>query len=355
MKTDKIEIFSNNEAPLVIAGPCSAESEEQVMAVAAALSQQGVSLFRAGIWKPRTRPGCFEGVGAVGLQWLARAKREYSIPVSTEVATAAHVEQALAAGIDVLWVGARTTTNPFAVQEIADALRGVDIPVLVKNPVNPDIELWLGAFERLSNSGITRLGAIHRGFSKYGEKIFRNSPEWQIPLELKHRFPGLPIFCDPSHIAGKNELVMQVAQQALDLNLDGLMVEVHTNPSCALSDARQQVTPNELAAMLGSLVHRIPMNDVAEFVRQRDKLDMIDNEIISLLAKRAGVVREIGRIKKEKGLTVFQPFRYKEIMERCTALCEKYDLDAAVVKDIFETIHAESVRQQLRIVNGKDK
>lgn len=355
MRIDKCDIFSKADAPVIIAGPCSAETEEQVVAAAAALSQRGADLFRAGIWKPRTRPGCFEGVGAVALQWLARVKKEFAIPVTTEVATAAHVEQALAAGVDVLWLGARTTTNPFAVQEIADALRGVDVPVLVKNPVNPDIELWLGAFERLNNSGVTRLGAIHRGFSMYGEKLFRNSPEWQIPIELKHRFPELPIFCDPSHISGKSELVMQVAQQALDLSFDGLMVEVHPNPSCALSDARQQITPDELSKILGSLVHRLLMDNAADFASQRERLDIIDNEIIALLASRAEVVAEIGRIKKEKGLTVFQPFRYKETMERCTLLCEKYGLDMTVVKDIFETIHAESVRRQLYIVNGKDE
>ncbi len=352
MKIDKIDFFAKDKG-ILIAGPCSAEGEEQVMRTATALVEKGVSLFRAGIWKPRTRPGCFEGVGSEGLQWLARVKRELHLPVSTEVATATHVEEALRAGIDVLWIGARTTTNPFAVQEIADALRGVDIPVLVKNPVNPDLELWIGALERLNNSGITRLGAIHRGFSSYGEKIFRNSPQWQIPLELKNRFPNLPLICDPSHIAGKRELLMLLSQQAMDLNFDGLMLEVHNNPDKALSDAAQQVTPAKLAVILEKLICRSSESVTTDFANYRDKIDAIDGEIIALLARRMNVVREIGEIKKEKGLTVFQPFRYKETMERCAAVCKEYNLDAEVVKDIFEAIHSESVRMQLNIVNGK--
>ena len=351
MNINEIDIFSGAKAPIVIAGPCSAESEEQVMAVATQLAAAGVTLFRAGIWKPRTRPGCFEGVGPEGLQWLTRVKKELGLPVATEVATAAHVEAALSAGVDLLWVGARTTTNPFAVQELADALRGVDIPVLVKNPVNPDLELWIGAFERLNNSGITCLGAIHRGFSSYGEKIFRNSPQWQIPLELKNRLPQLPIICDPSHIAGKRELVMPLSQQALDLNFNGIMVEVHCNPSCALSDARQQLTPAELVAMLDGLVHRTSEGEASHFATHRARLDEIDDELIRLLARRMEIVREIGKVKKEKGITVFQPFRYKETMERCAALCVNHKLDVEAVKDVFEAIHSESIRQQLCIVN----
>lgn len=354
MKIDKIDIFAGAKKPIIVAGPCSAESEEQVMAVAADMASAGVTLFRAGIWKPRTRPGCFEGIGPEGLQWLARVKKKFDMPVATEVATAAHVEAALSAGIDLLWVGARTTTNPFAVQELADALRGVDIPVLVKNPVNPDLELWIGAFERLNNSGVTRLGAIHRGFSSYGEKIFRNSPQWQIPLELKNRFPELPVICDPSHIGGKRELVMPLSQQALDLNLDGLMIEVHCNPACALSDARQQLTPAELMAMFDRLVHRSSIGDASHFSEYRKRLDVIDDELIRLLARRMEIVREIGEVKKEKGITVFQPFRYKETMERCTALSINHKLDVEAVKDVFEAIHTESIRQQLCIVNDNN-
>ncbi len=351
MKTENIGLLAGAKKPIIVAGPCSAESEEQVMAVATELVAAGVTLFRAGIWKPRTRPGCFEGIGSEGLQWLARVKKELNMPVATEVATAAHVEAALSAGVDLLWVGARTTTNPFAVQEVADALRGVDIPVLVKNPVNPDLELWIGAFERLNNSGVTRIGAIHRGFSSYGEKIFRNSPQWQIPLELKNRLPELPIICDPSHIAGKRELVMPLSQQAMDLNLDGLMVEVHCNPACALSDARQQLTPAELVAMLDGLVHRSSTPESSYFVSHRARLDEIDDELIRLLARRMEIVREIGEVKREKGLTVFQPFRYKETMERCAALSVNHKLDVEAVKDVFEAIHSESIRQQLCIVN----
>lgn len=353
MNIKDIEIFSGAKRPVVIAGPCSAESEEQVMAVAATLAGTGVALFRAGIWKPRTRPGCFEGVGARGLEWLVRVKKEFSLPVATEVATAAHVEQALSAGIDVLWVGARTVTNPFAVQEVAEALRGVDVPVLVKNPVNPDLELWVGALERLYNCGVTRLGAVHRGFSSYGEKFFRNSPQWQLPLELKNRFPQLPLICDPSHIAGKSELVQGLAQQAMDLNFDGLMVEVHTSPSCALSDARQQITPEELFSVLAGLVRRSSLSDGAEFAAFRDKIDAIDEEIIALLSKRMAVANEIGEVKKNRGVTVFQPFRYKETMERCVTLGAGYGLSAEVVRGVFEAIHSESIRQQLNIVNKK--
>ncbi len=354
MKIDEIDIFSGGKRPIVIAGPCSAENEAQVMDVAASLASAGVQLFRAGIWKPRTRPGCFEGVGARGLEWLARVKKEFSMPVGTEVATAAHVEAALSAGIDVLWVGARTVTNPFAVQEVAEALRGVDVPVLVKNPVNPDLELWVGALERLNNCGVTRLCAVHRGFSSYGEKLFRNSPQWQIALELKNRFPQLPLICDPSHIAGKSELVQGLSQQAMDLNFDGLMIEVHANPSCALSDARQQITPSDLRAVLSALVRRSSVAEGVDLSAYRKKIDAIDNELIALLSKRMDVASEIGELKKKMGVTVFQPYRYKETMERCAALGEAYNLSADVVHELFETIHTESIRRQLLIVNNKN-
>lgn len=351
MKLDNIDIFRNLEKPLVIAGPCSAESEEQVMQVASELAARGISFFRAGIWKPRTRPGCFEGVGKVGLPWLSRVKRELGLRVTTEVATAEHVELALAAGVDLMWVGARTTTNPFAVQDIADALRGCDVPVLVKNPVNPDIELWVGALERLNNAGITRLGAIHRGFSSYGEKCYRNAPQWQLPIELRRRLPGLPLFCDPSHIAGKRELIMSLSQQAMDLNFDGLMIETHCTPYCALSDARQQVTPDELSAILSRLVHRAAPADSSEFQTYREQIDEIDKELMRLLSKRMEISREIGELKREKGMVVFQPYRYNEIMERYLNFCSNGKLEADAVREIFEVIHSESVRQQLSIMN----
>lgn len=354
MKFDTIDIFNACGEPVVIAGPCSAESEEQVMQVATELSARGVKIFRAGIWKPRTRPGCFEGVGEVGLSWLSRVKRELGLCVATEVATAGHVEQALGAGIDILWVGARTTTNPFAVQEVADALRGCDVPVLVKNPVNPDIELWIGAMERLNNAGIKRIGAIHRGFSSYGEKCFRNAPQWQLPIELRRRFPQLPLLCDPSHIAGKRELIYTLSQQAMDLDFDGLMIESHCTPYCALSDARQQVTPDELVAILGKLVHRVATADSAGFQSYREQMDEIDRELMRLLAKRMEIARGIGELKREKGMMVFQPLRYNEVMERYMTLCADGRLEVDAVREIFELIHSESIRQQLSVMNNNE-
>ena len=352
MKIEKIDIFEKSKRPIIGAGPCSAESEEQVMQIATALADKGVTFFRAGIWKPRTKPGCFEGVGKIGLPWLRRVREELSIPVATEVATPEHVEQSLAAGVDILWIGARTTANPFAVQDLADSLRGVDVPVLVKNPVNPDIELWIGALERLNNAGVTRLGCIHRGFSSYGEKIFRNAPQWQLPLELKRRLPQLPMLCDPSHIAGKRELLAMLSQEAMDLNFDGLMIETHCQPECALSDNRQQVVPAELFVILDRLVHRTTNGESNEISRYRALLDEIDNDLMRLISKRMQIAREIGEIKREKGLTVFQPFRYNEVMERYAADSALHSLDVEAMKDIFEVIHSESIRQQLKIVNS---
>ena len=351
MEFETIDIFNGVQRPIIIAGPCSAESEEQVMSVASELKNRGITLFRAGVWKPRTRPGCFEGVGQEALQWLQRAKRELDIPVSTEVATAVHVEQALAAGVDLLWIGARTTANPFAVQEIADALRGVDVPVLIKNPVNPDVDLWIGAFERINNAGVKRLGAIHRGFSAYGEKFYRNAPQWQLPIEFRRRLGNIPMICDPSHIGGKRELVFSLSQQALDLNFDGLMIETHCNPVCALSDARQQVTPDELEIILGKLVHRSADAVNADFLSYRNRLDEIDDMLMELLVKRMAISREIGAVKREKGLTVFQPFRYNKTIERYTKYCSDSKMDIEAVKSIFEAVHSESIRQQLRVVN----
>ena len=351
MILEKIDIFENSVLPLVIAGPCSAESEEQVMAVASELKDKGVTLLRAGVWKPRTRPGCFEGVGQEALRWLQRVKRELDMPVATEVATAVHVEQALAAGVDLLWIGARTTANPFAVQEIADALRGVEVPVLVKNPVNPAVALRIGAFERLYNAGVKRLGAIHRGFSAYGEKFYRNAPQWQLPLEFRRRMGDIPMICDPSHIGGKRELILSLSQQALDLDFDGLMIETHCNPVCALSDARQQVTPDELAAILAKLVRRSSDSVNADFTSYRNRLDEIDDKLMELLVKRMAVSREIGVVKREKGLTVFQPFRYKETIERYTRYCSDSEIDIEAVKSVFEAVHSESIRQQLKVVN----
>lgn len=339
------------QRPVVIAGPCSAETEGQVMNTATQLAQKGVKLFRAGIWKPRTKPGGFEGVGEVGLPWLGRVKRELGMKVCTEVATRAHVEAALAAGTDVLWIGARTVANPFAVQEIADALEGADVPVLVKNPVNPDLELWIGGLERINRAGITRLGVIHRGFSTYDKRLYRNLPMWHIPIELRRRIPGLPVFGDPSHIGGARELVAPLCQQAMDLGFDGLIVESHCNPDAAWSDARQQVTPDVLDFILDKLVIRKVTESTESLDALRRQIDEIDNSIIEVLAKRMRVSREIGQYKREHDMTVVQTNRYTEILYKRGAQGVLCGMSADFVKTIFENIHEESVRQQIEVMN----
>jgi chorismate mutase len=341
----------DSKRPVVIAGPCSAETEEQVMDTAIQLANKGVKIFRAGIWKPRTKPGGFEGVGVEGLPWLQRVKQETGMYVATEVATAKHVEAALKAGIDVLWVGARTTANPFAVQEIADSLKGVDVPVLVKNPVNPDLELWIGALERINGAGIKRLGVIHRGFSSYDKKIYRNLPQWHIPIELRRRIPGLPILCDPSHIGGKRELVAPLCQQAMDLGFDGLIVESHCNPDCAWSDASQQVTPDVLDYILNLLVIRKETQTTESLNELRNQIDECDNSIIEVLSKRMRICREIGTFKKEHDMTILQTVRYNEILDKRGAQGALCGMDADFVKKVFEAIHEESVRQQMEIIN----
>lgn len=337
--------------PIIIAGPCSAETEEQVMQTATELANRGIRIFRAGIWKPRTKPGGFEGVGEPGLAWLQRVKQETGMYVTTEVATAKHVEAALNAGIDILWIGARTCANPFAMQEIADALAGVDIPVLVKNPVNPDLELWIGGMERLNNAGVKRMAAIHRGFSSYDKKIYRNLPQWHIPIELRRRIPNLPIFCDPSHIGGKRELIASLSQQAMDLGFDGLIVESHCNPDCAWSDAAQQVTPDVLAYILNLLVIRKEKQSTENLNELRTQIDECDNNIIEILAKRMRICREIGTFKKEHAMTILQTGRYNEILEKRGAQGELCGMSADFVRTIFEAIHGESVRQQMEIIN----
>lgn len=341
----------DTKRPIVIAGPCSAESEEQVLETARGLAAKGVKLFRAGIWKPRTKPGGFEGVGAVGLQWLKKVKEETGMYVSTEVATKAHVEEALKAGMDLLWIGARTTVNPFAVQEIADALTGVDIPVLIKNPVNPDLELWIGAIERIYGAGIRRIGVIHRGFSSYDKKIYRNLPLWHIPIELRRRMPELPIFCDPSHIGGKRELIAPLCQQAMDLSFDGLIVESHCNPDCALSDASQQITPDVLDYVLSLLVIRNETQTTENLSQLRNQIDSIDEQLLELLAKRMRISREIGVYKKEHNMPVLQSPRYSEILEKRASMGQSMDLSTEFVKEILKEIHEESVRQQMIIMN----
>ena len=340
-----------DKRPLVIAGPCSAETEEQVMETARLLAAKGVKIFRAGIWKPRTKPGGFEGIGFEGLAWLKRVKKETGMYTATEVATAKHVFEALKAGIDILWIGARTTANPFAVQEIADALKGVDIPVLVKNPVNPDLELWIGAMERINQAGIKQLGAIHRGFSSYDKTIYRNLPQWHIPIELRRRIPALPIICDPSHIGGKRELIAPISQQAMDLNFDGLIIESHCTPDCAWSDAKQQVTPDILDYILNLLVIRKEHQTTENLSELRKQIDECDNYLIQELAKRMRVAREIGTYKKEHNMTILQAGRYNEILEKRASQGVLCGMDGEFIKKVFEAIHEESVRQQMEIIN----
>ena len=351
VKVEDWRLFTDTTKPIIIAGPCSAESEQQVFETAKGLKAAGVEVLRAGIWKPRTRPNCFEGVGSEGLVWMKRVQRELGMKISTEVANVKHVYEALKAGVDMLWIGARTSANPFAMQEIADALKGTDIPVLVKNPVNPDVELWIGALERINNAGLKRLGAIHRGFSSYDKKIYRNLPQWHIPIELRRRIPNLPILCDPSHIGGKRELIAPLCQQAMDLGLDGLIVESHCNPDCAWSDAAQQVTPDVLDYILNLLVIRKEHQSTESLHELRLQIDACDNELMEILAKRMRVCREIGTFKKEHNMTVLQTGRYNEILDKRGAQGTLCGMDADFVKQVFEAIHEESVRQQLEIIN----
>lgn len=351
LELQPLSLPSDNERPFVIAGPCSAETEEQVMTTATQLAQKGCHIFRAGVWKPRTKPGGFEGNGEVALPWMKRVKEETGMLVSTEVATPEHVELALKYGIDILWVGARTTANPFAMQALADSLRGIDIPVFVKNPVNPDLELWIGAMERINQAGIKRMAAIHRGFSSYDKKIYRNLPMWQIPIELHRRIPELPIICDPSHIGGRRELIAPLCQQAMDLGFEGLIVESHCNPDCAWSDAKQQVTPDVLDYILSLLVIRDETSTTEDIQILRKQIDELDNDLMSLLAKRMRVCREIGQYKKEHNMTVLQANRYKEILEKRGAQGALCGMSADFIAQIFEGIHEESVRQQLEIIN----
>lgn len=346
-----LNLPSDNERPIVIAGPCSAETEEQVFTTARMLAQKGCHIFRAGVWKPRTKPGGFEGMGNVALSWLKQVKEETGMLISTEVATPQHVEACLKHGVDIVWVGARTTANPFAMQALADSLQGVDIPVFVKNPVNPDLELWIGGLERINRAGIKRMAAIQRGFSSYDNKMYRNMPMWQIPIELRRREPNLPIICDPSHIGGKRELIAPLCQQAMDLGFDGLIVESHCNPDQAWSDAKQQVTPDVLDYILSLLVVRDETNDTEDIVQLRHQIDDLDNQLMELLAKRMRVCREIGQYKKDHNMTVFQANRYNEILEKRGAQGALCGMDPHFVASVFESVHEESVRQQIEIIN----
>ena len=346
-----LNLPSDNKRPIVIAGPCSAETEEQVINTARQLAKCGCHMFRAGIWKPRTKPGGFEGNGEVALPWMKEVKEETGMLTATEVATPEHVELSLKYGIDILWVGARTTANPFAMQALADSLKGVDVPVFVKNPVNPDLELWIGAMERINQAGVKRMAAIHRGFSSYDKKIYRNLPMWQIPIELRRRIPDLPIICDPSHIGGRRELIAPLCQQAMDLGFDGLIVESHCSPDNAWSDAKQQVTPDVLDYILGLLVIRDEKVTTEGIHELRNQIDDLDNQLMELLAKRMRVCREIGQYKKEHNMTVLQPSRYNEILDKRGAQGSLCGMDAEFIKNVFEEVHEESVRQQMEIIN----
>ena len=340
----------DKKRPIVIAGPCSAETEEQVMSTARMLADKGCHIFRAGVWKPRTKPGGFEGNGEKALPWLKEVKEETGMMISTEVATPDHVELAMRYDMDVLWVGARTSANPFAMQALADSMQGLQIPVLVKNPVNPDLELWIGGLQRLNQAGIKRLGVIHRGFSSYDKKIYRNLPMWQIPIELRRRIPGLPIICDPSHIGGRRDLIAPLCQQAMDLGFDGLIVESHCNPKEAWSDAKQQVTPDILDYILSLLVIRDDTCTTEDIRSLRAQIDELDNSLMELLAKRFRLCREIGTFKKEHNMTILQTRRYNEILEKRGTQAGLCGMNPKFAAHIFELIHEESVRQQLAIV-----
>lgn len=337
--------------PIVIAGPCSAETEEQVMTTACQLAKNGIRIFRAGIWKPRTKPGGFEGIGEEGLPWLERVKNELGMLIATEVATPAHIEAALRYHVDILWIGARTVVNPFAMQELSDALKGHDVPVLVKNPVNPDLELWIGGLQRLNDAGIRRLGAIHRGFSSYDKRLYRNPPLWHIPIELHRRIPNLPIFGDPSHTGGRRELIAPLCQQAMDLGFDGLIIESHCHPDEAWSDAAQQVTPD----VLGLIREKLVIREVADLTENleslRKQIDECDNALLELLARRMRISREIGAYKRDHNMAIVQTNRYSEILDKRGAQGSLCGVSDHFVRGLFELIHEESIAQQVDVMN----
>lgn len=352
----KVDIKSKK--PLIIAGPCSIESREQIMATAMALAAtKRIDVLRAGVWKPRTKPGMFEGLGLLALPWLAEVKEQTGLPVAIEVATAKHVESALTFGVDMVWIGARTTSNPFSVQEVAEALRGSDVPVLVKNPMNADLELWIGAVERLAKCGIKNLGLIHRGFSGYGSKEYRNTPMWHLAIEVKKRLPELPIFCDPSHICGNRTHLYDVSQQAADLDFDGLMVESHISPDDAWSDAKQQITPEELVEMLDHVTWRAEASDSIAYQTSLDELrgviDRLDEEIFNLLARRMEAAEGIGRIKRDNNVMILQSTRWNEIVERVLSRSESLGLSKEFIANLLDAIHIESINRQNKIMRGE--
>ncbi len=342
--------------PVIVSGPCSAETEFQVLDTAIRLAKTGkIDMLRAGIWKPRTKPGNFEGVGAKGLPWLQKARDITGLPFTVEVATAKHVEAALKYGVDILWLGARTTVNPFSVQDVADALKGVDIPVFVKNPINPDLQLWLGGLERIEKAGIKQIGAIHRGFSNFGNTEYRNAPMWHIPIELKRLRPELPIICDPSHICGRRDILLEISQKAADLDYDGLMLESHIDPDKAWSDAKQQITPEQLEEMLSKIVWRHETSQKEEFLNAlakfREQINHIDDEILTLLGNRMKISAQIGLYKKENNITILQTNRWNEILEKSIEKGEKLGLTKDFILKHLDAVHLESINRQNRVMN----
>jgi chorismate mutase len=361
MQTIEKESISINDRldkrPLIISGPCSAETEEQVIQTATRLANTGkIDMLRAGIWKPRTKPGMFEGIGVRGLPWLLQAKKITGLPTTVEVATAKHVEDALNFDVDVLWIGARTTVNPFSVQECADALRGVNIPVLIKNPINPDLELWGGGIERLLKVGLKKVGMIHRGFSSYGNTEYRNAPMWHLPIEMKRRFPEMMMICDPSHICGRRDILLDVAQEAIDLDFDGLMLESHIDPDNAWSDAKQQVTPERLAELLSSIKWRHETTDKKEFItaleKLREQINQIDDELMLLIGQRMKIADKIGEYKRENSITILQTNRWNEILERAFKKGERLGLSKEFITKYFDAVHMESINHQNKIMNA---
>jgi chorismate mutase len=346
-----------NKRPLIISGPCSAETEEQVMETAQRLAATGkVDLLRAGIWKPRTRPGSFEGIGTKGLPWMQQAKKATGLPITIEVATGKQVEDALHFDVDVLWIGARTTVNPFSVQEVADALRGVDVPVLIKNPINPDLELWIGAVERVAKAGIKQIGLIHRGFSAYGNTEYRNAPMWHLAIEMKRRNPGMMMINDPSHICGRRDILMDVAQKAIDLDFDGLIIESHIDPDNAWSDAKQQITPERLSEMLGEIVWRKEDSNSEEFhlalEKLRQQINHLDDELMQIIGQRMKIAEKIGEYKKNNDITILQTNRWNEILERAFKKGDKLGLSKEFITKYFDAVHMESINHQNKIMNS---
>ncbi len=353
MKESLMKVWQKR--PLIISGPCSAETEEQMMQTAQQLADTGkVDMLRAGIWKPRTKPGLFEGIGVKGLPWLAQAKKETGLPTAVEVATSKHVEDALQFDVDLLWIGARTTVNPFSVQEVADALRGTSVPVLIKNPINPDLELWSGAIERIQKAGVKEIGMIHRGFSNYGNTQYRNAPMWHLPIEMKRRFPEMLIVCDPSHICGNRLMLQSVAQKSIDLDFGGLMLESHISPDDAWSDAKQQVTPARLKEIIESIVWRADHTNEEDFVTAlatlREQINHIDNELLTLIGQRMKIADKIGAFKRDNNITILQTNRWNEILERATVEGEKLGLSKEFVVRYFDAVHLESISHQNKVM-----